>query len=211
MKRLKKVIITFFIILLILVSILIIVKYKCSKLYMKRLLDKGCMNINYSTYYEGELQSYIKGNIEKSIFSNGNILYCDYETGEKIFIDAENKTINISRDSNKDLGPQKSKYVKDISEKQYEYKGKEIIKDDIDCYVIDLYKNEKNSSSYLVTRIWINCKLGVIEKIAYYNKSEYSEKMISETIYNMHTGVVTDENIQKPNITEYPDYEIIEQ
>lgn len=208
MKKIKKIIILCIIIFLILIVAFLIVKYMSSRNYMKRLLDKGCNNINYS-YTDEELKMFVKENIEKSIYSNGNILYSDYNTGEKIFIDVENKQISIVKQKEKYSGPQKSKYAEDIKEKEYDFKGKETIKEGINCYVIDLYRMNDNNSNYLVTRIWVNCKLGIIEKMAYYDKNKTKEKLISEEILDMHTGVVTDSDIQKPDFKDYPNYEII--
>lgn len=205
-KKVVKKIIIFCIILIILLGfIILLINFNYSKLHMKILMKKGISHINYEEDL-GESKKFAKQNVEKIIYNNGDILYYNYKEKQTIFISIENKTINISTMENNESSY--SSIYSDIDEKEYEYKGLEKVHDN-ECYVVDFYTSKNDDNGTLLKRIWINKKIGVIEKVAYYNKSKTKEKLISEQEYNVHTGEVTDDDISQPNLNNYPNFNII--
>lgn len=210
-KELKRYIAIAFIILIILLSCFLLIKqYFTSKKYVVSLLNKGDKNVNYSVSYNNdELIDYVKGFEEKLIFSNGKIYYANYEEGKSILIDSENKTIELNRVETKN-GPHRSLYVKDINRMNFEYENNKNVNNN-ECVVIKLSDNENSNVNYLTKRLYINRKLGIIEKIEMYTSTVYGkEDFISKQLYNMHTGVVTDQDIKRPDLNKYSDYTIIE-
>ena len=208
LKRKIKIIISIFvIILMILISIFSVSKYLTSKFYVKKLLKKGSYNVNFFEETEN-YKRYVKGNIEKIIYNNGDIYYYDYYNSESIIINNKDKKINIYTQINYENSPHASKYVNNFKEKEFKYKGKEKF-NEIECIVIDLSGKKNNVGNLLLQRMWINKELGTIEKIAYYNKDGEKEKLISEQEYNMHTNEVTNDDIEKPDVNDYTEYEVI--
>lgn len=210
-KELKRYIAIAFIILIILLSCFLLIKqYFTSKKYVVSLLNKGDKNVNYSVSYNNdELIDYVKGFEEKLIFSNGKIYYANYEEGKSILIDPENKTIELNSVENKN-GPHRCLYVKDINRMSFEYENNKNVNNN-ECVVIKLSDNENSNVNYLTKRLYINRKLGIVEKIEMYKSTVYgNEDFISKQLYNMHTGVVTDQDIEKPDLNKYSDYTIIE-
>ena len=136
------------------------------------------------------------------MYQNDNIIYYDYDKSECIYIDTQNKEITISA-LEENFNSYTSKYMADFEEKDYRYKGCEEV-NGIQCLVIDLYKEKEEE--YLIKRIYINKKCGIIERIAYYNFIDNKEKLLSKDDYTMHTGEVTDQDIMRPDINEYEGY-----
>ncbi len=209
-NKIKKYIIILSIFLIVLIMLIIFSKiYFKSKKYIVSLLKKGDNNINYSiSYNDGELKNYVKENEEKLIFSDGKIYYANYETGESIFIDPNEKIIKLDTVETKD-NPHSNLYIKDIDYMSYEYENIKKVNSN-DCVVIKLYDNKNNNAQYLMKKIYINKKLGVIEKIEKYSSTVYGEDtLISKKIYKMHTDDVSNEDVEKPDLKKYTDYEII--
>lgn len=203
-KKIKRILVILFIVFILLITSIIIIKYLNSKLYMKNLLSKGSKNINFietnDTY-----KRYVKNNKEKIVYNNGNILYYDYNKEKAISINNENKIIYVSNLKDK-KNIHELKY-NDFDRKEYEYRGIEII-NNIKCHVIELFNKDDKKDSYLLKRIWINKKLGIIEKIKFYSVKKGIEKLVSEEVYNMHTGEVSDEDVSEPDLNYYTDFEI---
>lgn len=197
------IIIILLVLVVLLVSLVMLAKYINSKKYMINLLAKGVNSVNYVSHYD-ECISYVKGNIEKVVYQNGDITYYDYTKNENIAIDVENKEITLS-DINENSGPQISKYKDDFEKNEYKYRGIKEVNGN-ECFVVDLY--DKSEETYLLKRIYIHKKLGVIERINYYTVSNGIEKLTSKTDYNMHTGEVSEQDIIKPDINEYEGYSI---
>lgn len=209
-KKLKRYIVIVFIILIILLSCFLLIKqYFTSKKYVVSLLNKGDKNVNYSVSYNNdELIDYVKGFEEKLIFSNGKIYYANYEEGKSILIDPENKTIELNSVESKN-SPHRCLYIKDINRMNFEYENNKNVNNN-ECVVIKLSDNENSNVNYLTKRLYINRKLGIIEKIEMYTSTVYGkEDFISKQLYNMHTGIVTDKDVEKPDLKDYFDYEVI--
>lgn len=205
-SRKRGIIVAFILLVIFLIILVVLVNYINSKQYIFHLLNKGAKKVNYSSQYE-ECVSYVKDDIEKTVYQNGNIAYYNYSKNELIYIDTENKEITIS-DLEESSGSYKMKYKNDFETKEYEYKGTKEI-NGITCFVVDLFNADKEN--YLLKRIYINKKIGIIERIEYYNMSSIKESLLSRENYNMHTGDVTEEDIAKPDVNEYEGYKIIDQ
>lgn len=209
-NKLKKYIIIILIIFAILLICFVFTKvYFTSRKYVISLLNNGDKNVNYLvSYNEDELIDYVKGFEEKLCFSDGKIYYANYKEGESILIDPENKTIQLEK-VELESGPHSSLYINDINDMCFEYENTKEVNDN-ECIVVKLYNNENNNVNYLVKRLYINKKNGIIEKIEKYKATTYGEEeLISKQVYKMHTGEVTDDDIKKPDLKSYSDYEII--
>lgn len=208
-NKLKRYIIIALVVLtIVLISFIVSRIYFTSRNYIISLLNKGDRNVNYSiSYSNDELIEYVKGFEEKLIFSDGRIYYANYKSGESILINPKNKTIELDRVEKKD-GSHNSLYIKDINNMNFEYEGiKEV--NSAKCIVVKLYENENNN--YLMKKIYINKSLGIIEKIEKYKVEIYEDdKLDVKNVYNMHTGEVSDKDIEKPDLSKYLDYTTID-
>lgn len=207
-NKIKKYMIILFIILIILLILIVFSKiYFTSRSYIILLLSKGDKNINYRISYDNdEMIDYVRGNEEKLVFSDGKTYYANYETGESIFINPEDKTIELDKVEKND-NPHSSMYIKDINSMNYEYVK---TTNSNEYIVIKLCDNKNNNEMYLTKKIFINKKLGIIEKIEKYVATIYGEEnLISKKVYKMHTGEVSELDIEKPDLMKYAEYQVI--
>ena len=172
-------------------------------------MEKGIGKLNYS-YSNSTEKSYVLGQKQKTIFENGNIVYDDFSTAESIFINAQDKTIYFTKNGGKYSDSQSSmfKFIYDDNWK-YSYLGMEKINGNR-CHKIQLRYDMLDNDDRMISsikNIWLNTKSGVIEKTQDIERSIYKEKIISESEYNMHTGEVTEEDVEKPNVELYDDYQ----
>ncbi len=210
-KKLKKRILI--LILIILIFIFVMIKYlnkiNISEKHILDLLNNGIKNVNYSVIDSDNTKIFVSGNIEKIVYSNGSIIYNDYDTGESIKVSASEKSITKYNNGGKNEGPHYSKYVDYFENDDYEYKyeGIENLSDN-KCIVVSFLNKQGKDGVFLKQKMWINKKLGVIEKIEYYTIENNKEKLLNKTKYDMHDGSVSDSDISKPNLSTYKEYTI---
>lgn len=149
--------------------------------------------------------------VEKRMFTKNNSViykYKNFNTNEGITINDENKQIEIYSVSSFENNETIWNYFmisNDIYNQKYKYYGIENI-DGIECFKISFKKNERNEVEYF----WINAENGLVLK----SDKEYDDvydgvKNVIMKNAKYEINSVTDENIEKPNLERYSDYEII--
>lgn len=205
-KRIKYSIIISAIILILIIILLNIITIKdITKDKMIKILDKGIKNLNFSESildYETQDETgkrYIKGNIEKCVFNDGQIWYYDYNEAQTIEIYPETQEIIISENDGKYSGPQASAlYRKELEEKEYKYIGSEKV-DGNTILIFDIILNKENKKNIVVDK-----KTGLVTKVKYYQGNE----LIYEQEYSLNTNDVTKEDVSEPDLSNYADYSI---
>ena len=207
-KKIIRVLILLIILLIILFSYLYYIKYVTSEYYVGKILYAGTENVNYSKK-DSDMTSYVKKNIEKTVFSDGTIFYDNYNTKESIEISEIQE--NIVLYGNNGSSSYISKFSKYFGSDDYEYlyegteeiNGKKYIKVSFTNKIIDY------DGTQLKVRFWIDRKTKTYVKIANLVLKDGVETVVDETEYNMTKGDVTEEDISRPDLDSYKDYEII--
>jgi len=150
---------------------------------------------NYYCEYEYDERNKVtykfKNNIVVSEFY-GICAYIDYNTNENFLLNKNEKRAIVSNvESNYNTyAPSIFQTINDFSY-QYTYFKKENYNNH-NCIVFQLDKND----DYL--KVWIDIDSGFVLK-----SEEKEDDSIETTEYNINIGSVTDEDIKKPDLTEY--------
>ena len=209
-KKLKKAIIILLIVVFILVMYTILYSYFISEKYVLKLLKGGINKVNYSeTGSYGT--TYVIGNIEKTVSNNGSITYNNYETKESIVILENEKKITIHNNNGIESSPHFLLFYEYFESEEYEflYEGIEKINGN-KCIKFCMFRKEKSlDGSNVKEEFWVNKKLGSIEKKKSLYIKDGKENVLYEKEYNMTEGDVTEEDVSRPDLDLYKDYEII--
>lgn len=181
------------------------------------LLDKGA---TYNNYYRsvkttnGNEEYYYKDNI-LACYINSKLYYwmnlSDTEKEMIIIEDYENKIANTVKEFDTITFPtemtQLGYYCTVYDQKNFSFKYKGIMKfNDRDTYIVETSANN-NFFSSLKIKYYIDKETGVIVNRKQLLKFTFITKEITEFDRGLKFDVVTDENIEKPNLT---DFEIVE-
>lgn len=218
MKKFTKLIIL--ILLIVIVAIIAFFLYFNSNNYTKEkvisLLQKGAKYNNYSIELSNDNQSLTlkqKDNIYVVTSSKENEetfkIYENFDLDEIIIMDEEyaikssiSKYIQ-NEEETEYLQPYINTAIENFKSDDYEYSYVEKTKyNKENCIVVNL---KKDSDKYENTNYTINPKTGLIYKIESFNKNN---KVIESTNLNITLNSVTDEDIQKPDLTNINVFEI---
>lgn len=153
-------------------------------------------------------KGYKKDNIFVEIMNNSqnemeSIVWENLNTNEQIFIDNLNKEYSLNNVDS--LSSPNEKFLGLFYENslyEYKYIGKEEL-EGRKTYKVELYKNYYESSTEEKITCFIDKNTGLILQVEMYGRNDVSDSISSIFKYSYKNNVVTNEDIEKPDISNY--------